>query len=166
MSKFTAIFANEALSEANQIMEDGKLLDDYRWIKLMEIAVIFGKTEGRNYLLDKSEENNMKLCYSESMDNKDNFSLFAKYRIGNGINIDIKESNKYLKKCISEGDEVGLLYKATIEEVRGNISTAMNYLAVGGDSGLLQLKLEQLKKTPSNYTESYKEIVQALYKNK
>lgn len=164
MLKFTSIFAQSIYEEGMDSIEDGILLDDYRWIKLIQVSVIFGKMEGRPSLLSKHHNEMMWQSYNEDIDRKENFSLFAKYRLGNGVDIDIKQSNKYLKKAINDGDNIALLYKATIEAVRGNDGLVINYLSIGGNDELINAKLDEFKGVVQDYESMYKKIVKTLYK--
>jgi hypothetical protein len=164
MLKFTPTFAQTIYQEGIDSIEDGVLLDDYRWVLLIQISVIFGKIEGRSILLSKEHGDLMRRSYNEDIDNKSNFSLFAKYRIGNGVDIDIKESNKYMKKAINEGDKIALIYKATIESVRGNDGLVINYLSIGGEDALINAKMDEFKGVVQDYDDLYKTIVKDLYK--
>lgn len=161
MKKFNKYFSNLAFESGYKIFQSASDQADSGMI-LMQMALFWGNQPAREIVFDKCNSNLITKLNNHYYKNDLHFNLFIINRIGIGCEVNIKKSNIHLKDAVDKLEVGALLYKSLVEEIRNNEEMAFHYLEMNENSGLLKVRMMELKGIHQHRDEMYEKNLSEL----
>lgn len=119
ISEFNKQFSTLVYKKGVELIKNEDKHEQINGVILLEISVFFGKRDAKSILEDNGALLDKQASALNISDKK--FNLFIKNRLGIGKEINIKESNAFLKKSLDMNEPIGTMHAAIVELIRGSV---------------------------------------------